>query len=482
MTLATQLETTVEKLLETSCTTQDEKIRAMLNKKIVPFYEVEIKSTYKFSDMSLQQYDTYTKIHTFKVQEPVYKETVAMRPDKLIQLPGHLMKRFTKPKATSLLDHTAIPIEICKFAHLDYNVLRSFLLLLQDVFWSMPTITRAEQRKQQLEQLNMNATTSMSLSAAAASFFSLGGNKQVSTPALNSVTSAHVKEQITIKVVDEYKCRLDKESRILEHKSRTRVYLISFLNDTNPVIEVGLNDCMRHGKEIVGRYDIIPIKTEQWISPEAFELNENIIDRDEFARTHSLKCVHIPDNILVELMRFRTRPRRNYELPLRIRSFFNMVNRRVEIRIECTASGPYFTNLGETYCEDIEIRMPLPDTWVYLFRVEKMFRAKFGTVHSSKRKFGKIKGIDRFLVHKTTMHAGSAVMEASCGVAKYEQAFKSLVWRIDQLPVKSKDVYKTHLFVCKFTLAEYDAIPEKFEQTAYTNYSITTCATSKSQV
>jgi hypothetical protein len=202
MTLATQLETTVEKLLETACcSTTDEKIKDMLKRKIVPFYEIEIKSSYKFSEMSLQQYDTYTKIHTFKIQEPIYKETVTLRPDKLMQLPGHFMKRFTKPKSTSLLDHTAIPLEICKFAHLDFSTLRAFLLLLQDVFWSMPTITRKEQRKQQLEQLNLNPTSGMSIGAAAASLFSLGGNKQIAAPSLNSVTSSHVKEQITIKVL-----------------------------------------------------------------------------------------------------------------------------------------------------------------------------------------------------------------------------------------------------------------------------------------
>jgi hypothetical protein len=202
MQFATQLETTVEKLLETSCTTTDEKIKTMLSRKIVPFYEIEIKSAYKFSEMSLQQYDTYTKIHTFKVQEPIYKETVTLRPDKLMQLPGHFMKRFTKAKSTSLLDHTAIPLEICKFAHMDFKTLRAFLLLLQDVFWSMPTISRKEQRKQQLEQLNLNPVSGMSIGAAAASLFSLGvQNKQIQAPSLNSVTGAHVKEQITIKVI-----------------------------------------------------------------------------------------------------------------------------------------------------------------------------------------------------------------------------------------------------------------------------------------
>ncbi len=70
-----------------------------------------------------------------------------------------------------------------------------------------------------------------------------------------------------------------------------------------------MNDCLRHGKEIVGRHDIIPIKTEQWISPEIFELNENVLEKEEFQKSHFLKCQNMPDNLLVEIMRYRTRPR-----------------------------------------------------------------------------------------------------------------------------------------------------------------------------
>lgn len=113
-----------------------------------------------------------------------------------------------------------------------------------------------------------------------------------------------------------------------------------------------------------------------------------------------------------------------------------------------------------------------------MFRVEKRFR--YGAVHSSKHKLGKIKGLDRFLVHKSA-HQG-AMMEASCGMAKYEQAFRALVWRIEQLPVKNKDVYKTQLFVCKLQLQEYDAMPEKYDPTACVQYSIPICASSKTQV
>lgn len=403
--------------------------------KILPFHEIELKASYKFSDLSLQQMDVFSKIHTFKIQEIIFKETLTLRQDRLLALPDRFMKRFTKPKAGSLIDHTPIPFEIVKFGHMDHKYLRSFLLLLQDAFWQLPTITRKLQREQQLAQLHLQPVTALGqIQSAASSIFNFGAPKQVNNPSLNSVVSSHAQEQITVKVIDEYKCKLDKQCRILEHRCRTRVLLSVFLNDPNPIIEIGMNDCLRHGKEIVGRHDIIPIKTEQWISPEIFELNENVLEMEEFGKTHCLKCEQMPDNLSVEIMRFRTRPRRNYELPLRVQCYMSLVGRQCEIRIECTVAGTYFSKISDQHCEDIQIRFPLPDAWVYMFRVEKMFR--YGAVHSTKHKFGKIKGLDRFMVHKS-QHQG-AIMEASAGMAKYEQAFRSLVWRIEQLPVKNK--------------------------------------------
>ena len=172
--------------------------------KIKPFHEIELKASHKFTDMTLQQYDTYSKIHTFKLQEIVFKEALTLRPDRIMALPERFLKRFTKPKVTSLIDHTPIPFEICKFAHMNFAYLNSFLLLLQDVFWSLPTVTRKVQREQQLEQLQLQASAGSALPAsitsAAASFFSFGKNAPIATPTLNSVTSSHTREEVTVKV------------------------------------------------------------------------------------------------------------------------------------------------------------------------------------------------------------------------------------------------------------------------------------------
>jgi hypothetical protein len=73
------------------------------------------------------------------------------------------------------------------------------------------------------------------------------------------------------------------------------------------------------------------------------------------------------------------------------------------------------------------------------------------------------------------LHRGDpllAMMAASSGVAKYEQAFRSIVWRIDQLPKRDQGAYKTHLFECKLTIPSYDPMPEKFDPTVDVEYTM----------
>jgi hypothetical protein len=83
------------------------------------------------------------------------------------------------------------------------------------------------------------------------------------------------------------------------------------------------------------------------------------------------------------------------------------------------------------------------------------------------------------------LHRGdplAAMMAASVGIAKYEQAFRSIVWRIDQLPKRDQGAYKTHIFECKLSIPSYDPIPEKYEPIAEVEYSMTQAFISHCQV
>ena len=59
-----------------------------------------------------------------------------------------------------------------------------------------------------------------------------------------------------------------------------------------PDVELGVNDIKRMGLEVVGRHDILPVPTEQWIRYEDVEFH-SIVDKKEFEKNdHIIKYVH----------------------------------------------------------------------------------------------------------------------------------------------------------------------------------------------
>ena len=55
-----------------------------------------------------------------------------------------------------------------------------------------------------------------------------------------------------------------------------------------PDVELGVNDMVRQGKEVVGRHDIIPVVTEEWIRLEGVEFH-SCVQQDEYERTRTIK-------------------------------------------------------------------------------------------------------------------------------------------------------------------------------------------------
>ena len=83
------------------------------------------------------------------------------------------------------------------------------------------------------------------------------------------------------------------------------------------------------------------------------------------------------------------------------------------------------------------VRFPIPECWIYLFRVEKHFR--YGSVKSAHRRTGKIKGIERFLGAVDTLEP--QLMEVTSGQAKYEHQHRAIVWRMPRLPKEGQGTF-----------------------------------------
>ena len=106
------------------------------------------------------------------------------------------------------------------------------------------------------------------------------------------------------------------------------------------------------------------------------------------------------------------------------------IGNQVELRADILVPGFASRKLGQVPCEDVVIRFPIPECWIYLFRVEKHFR--YGSVKSAHRRTGKIKGIERFLGTVDTLEP--QLMEVTSGQAKYEHQHRAIVWRMPRLP------------------------------------------------
>jgi hypothetical protein len=330
---------------------------------------------------------TLSKCHTIKIQHTVYRERVGIKAERIAPTLGDLVRvrdvkslknLVHKPKTTMILDHAPQETELLKLATLDYEVIKSFHWELEDAMFRMEV--KAEK-----------------------------------------CVTQYTKDEVTIDIVDHYECHVDKDGHVTDHKALVRLFCLAFLTGS-PKIEIGLNDKRRHGQEVVGRHDIIPIKTEEWIRIEDCEFS-SLISQNEFETTKLLTLVP-PDACQVEIMRFRARPKLNRELPLQIRIQMSVVERHIEIRGEVMIPG-YFTTsrrANQSPCEDIMIAFPMPEAWIYYFRVERRFR--YGSKHSSHRKAGKIKGLERITAMAQGM-LSSSLIEVSTGSAKYEHVFRA---------------------------------------------------------
>lgn len=137
-------------------------------------------------------------------------------------------------------------------------------------------------------------------------------------------------EEVQVTVVDELYVEQSAEGHVDKQIARVRLFFLGFLSgrypsdceypvfilkmhngkfafshETNsiyclgmPDIELGINDMWRQGKEVVGRHDIIPVVTEEWIRLENVEFH-SCVQQDEYEKSRIIKYVLYGNKILI---------------------------------------------------------------------------------------------------------------------------------------------------------------------------------------
>ncbi|XP_076291891.1 uncharacterized protein LOC143214562 [Lasioglossum baleicum] len=405
-----------------------------------PFQELPLLPCYSVSDIGAQQFDQYGKIFTVKLQYIFYKERPGVRPGQVTKA-----ERLTN----KLSQFAAYAIQG------DYQGVKEFGSDLKKL--GLP-VEHAPQISQ-LFKLGSQNYEDMKLFSVAIdeALFRLSAHRD------RALT--YKMEEVQITVVDEVYVEQSAEGHVDKQIARVRLFFLGFLSGM-PDVELGINDMWRQGKEVVGRHDIIPVVTEEWIRLENVEFHA-CVQQDEYERSRIIKFKP-PDACYIELMRFRVRPPKNRELPLQLKAVMCVTGNKVELRADILVPGFASRKLGQVPCEDVMVRFPIPECWIYLFRVEKHFR--YGSVKSAHRRTGKIKGIERFLGAVDTLEP--QLMEVTSGQAKYEHQHRAIVWRMPRLPKEGQGAYTTHQLVCRMALTSYDQIPENLSEYCYVEFTM----------
>uniref|UniRef100_A0A182IAZ2 MHD domain-containing protein n=2 Tax=Anopheles arabiensis TaxID=7173 RepID=A0A182IAZ2_ANOAR len=405
-----------------------------------PFQELPLQACYSVSEIGAQQYDNFGKIFTIKLQYVFYKERPGVRPgqvtkaerltNKLSQFAAYAIQGDYQgvKELGSDLKKLGLPVEhapqisqLFKLGSMNYEDMKQFSVCIEEALFKM----------------NVHRDRALTYKT----------------------------EEVQVTAVDELYVEQDAEGHVMKQIARVRLFFLAFLTGM-PDIELGVNDLWRQGKEVVGRHDIIPVVTEEWIRLEGVEFH-SCVQQDEYERSRTIKFKP-PDACYIELMRFRIRPPKNRELPLQLKATWCVTGNKVELRADVLVPGFASRKLGQIPCEDVSIRFPIPECWIYLFRVEKHFR--YGSVKSAHRRTGKIKGIERILGTVDTLQ--ESLIEVTSGQAKYEHHHRAIVWRCPRLPKEGQGAYTTHQLVCRMALTSFDQIPEQLAPYAYVEFTM----------
>lgn len=260
----------------------------------------------------------------------------------------------------------------------------------------------------------------------------------------NTTVKYHSRDELLIDVHDELQA-IVQESGVMEAcKVRVHFFASSFLSG-DPMAKITINDRKMEGKEVVRREDIIPTSLDGWIDIRDPEFHESCTQDsyEEGGNSDVGSCTfYPPDACKFELLRFATSYAET-ELPVIVKSSITVKGARLQLRCILRMSGNHSANkdpLTQIACEDVMVRFPVPDEWGQFFRVDGRFRN-----HSVKAK--------RAAKQRRRPSAEAGVtMEASVGIAKYERAYRAIVWRMPRLPEKNAVQNTPRVFTCRIEL------------------------------
>ncbi|XP_051639654.1 stonin-1 isoform X5 [Manacus candei] len=243
-------------------------------------------------------------------------------------------------------------------------------------------------------------------------------------PTLSRQKRNYEEQEMTLEIVDNFWGKVTKaEGKLVESAVITHIYCLCFVNGGADCF-LTLNDL-----ELQKRDERYFDKEEEkkWIDILDCHFH-NCVKAQEFEQSRIIKFTP-PDACRLELMRFRTRYN-GQDLPFSVKAAVVVQGAYIELQafINMSSTAPIPTCLPSVkYCENVMIRFPVPTQWI----------KALWTMNLQRQKSLKAKMNRRACLGALHEVESDPVIQVSVGTAKYESAYRAVVWKIDRLPDKN---------------------------------------------
>ncbi|XP_067844550.1 stonin-1-like [Heptranchias perlo] len=275
-------------------------------------------------------------------------------------------------------------------------------------------------------------------------------------------------QEITLEITDLFWGKFTREGKLFEASVVTHIHCLCFVNG-NVECFLTLNDLLLQSRD---RSYLKNDMDSTWIQICDYRVHK-CVKENEFEKCRVIKFTP-PDACRLELMRFKT-VCDNPELPFLLKGLVTVHGAYTELQAFLVMSSA-FSNLQNTlpfkHCENVMIRFPVPMAWFKIFRTVNLFRQK-----SLKAKMNR-----NARLGSVSTTGGEPVMQVTIGTAKYEHAFRAIVWRIDRLPDKNAASDHPHCFSCKLELGSDQEIPSEWQPFVAVEFEVPDTSASKAKV
>ncbi|KAL1782995.1 stonin-1 [Sigmodon hispidus] len=291
----------------------------------------------------------------------------------------------------------------------------------------------------------------------------------VKLPVLAKPKRNYEEQEIYLDIMDNFWGKITKEDgKLVESAVITQICCLCFVNGTAECF-LTLND-LELQKRDECYFEREPEKRGIDILNYHFH---PCVKAEEFEQSRIIKFLPL-DACRFELMRFKTSYEEN-ELPFSVKSTVAVQGAYVELQafVNMTLGAQKSPQASSsTCCDNIMIHFPVPAQWIKALWTRNLQRQK-----SLKAKMNRRACLGSLQEPET-----EPVIQVTVGSAKYESAYRAVVWKIGGLPDKNSSPDQPHCLSYKLELGSDQEIPSDWYPFATVQFSMPEASASRTEV